>query len=64
MTLKNRVVGITGATGGLGRTVARGMTEGGARLALLGRSTERLEQLASDPPSAEGTRRDLGKVWL
>jgi NAD(P)-dependent dehydrogenase (short-subunit alcohol dehydrogenase family) len=48
MTLKNRVVVITGATGGLGRTVARGMTEGGARLALLGRSTERLEQLASE----------------
>jgi NADP-dependent 3-hydroxy acid dehydrogenase YdfG len=48
MTLKNRAVVITGATGSLGRTVARGMTEAGARLALLGRSTERLEHLASE----------------
>jgi len=48
MTRKNRIVVITGATGGLGRVVARRMTEEGARLALLGRSTERLEHLASE----------------
>ncbi|MBC8506306.1 MAG: SDR family oxidoreductase [Chloroflexi bacterium] len=48
MVLENRVVVITGATGGLGRVVAHSMAKQGARLALLGRSTERLEQLASE----------------
>ncbi len=48
MALENRVVVIAGATGGLGRVVAHRIAEQGARLALLGRSTERLEQLASE----------------
>ncbi len=48
MTLKNRVVVMTGATGGLGRVVARDLIDHGARLALLGRSTERLQQLVKE----------------
>ena len=48
MNLKKRVIVITGATGGLGRVVAKNMVEDGARLALLGRSVERLELLASE----------------
>ena len=47
------MVVITGATGGLGRVVARNMAEQGAHLALLGRSAERLEQLASEIGLAE-----------
>ena len=53
MVLENRVVVITGATGGLGRVVAHSMAERGARLAFLGRSIERLEQLASEIGLAE-----------
>ena len=48
MTLNDRVVVISGASGGLGRVVTRFMAERGARLALLGRSAERLEQLAGE----------------
>lgn len=46
MVLENRVVVITGATGRLGRVVARRMAEEGARLALFGRNLESLERLS------------------
>lgn len=46
MTIKNRVAIVTGATGGLGRVVTHHLAERGARLALLGRTPERLTQLA------------------
>jgi len=48
MAVKDRVVIITGASGGLGTVVARQFAEHGARLALLGRSLERLEGLMAD----------------
>jgi len=46
--VKDRVAIITGASGGLGRVVARQFAERGARLALLDRSPERLDKLAAD----------------
>ena len=46
--MKDRVAIITGASGGLGRVVARQFAERGARLALLDRSSERLERLVAD----------------
>ncbi len=48
MDVKDRVAIITGASGGLGKVVARQLAEQGARLALLGRNLERLKQLVSD----------------
>jgi NAD(P)-dependent dehydrogenase (short-subunit alcohol dehydrogenase family) len=48
MIMENKVVVITGATGGLGRVVTHHLAEHGARLALLGRMPERLTQLAHD----------------
>ena len=47
MSIADKVVVITGATGSLGQVVARQFAEQGARLALIGRSVERLEELAS-----------------
>ncbi len=46
--MKDRVAIITGASGGLGKVVARQFAERGARLALLDRSPERLEKLGDD----------------
>lgn len=48
MMLDNRVVVISGATGSLGRVVARTMAEAGAKLAFLGRNAERLVSLAAE----------------
>jgi len=48
MTLKNRVVVITGATGGLGKVATQIMAREGAQLALIGTHAERLSQLAAE----------------
>lgn len=48
MTVENRVTVITGASGGLGRVVARRFAEQGARLALLGRNAQSIEDLAHE----------------
>jgi NAD(P)-dependent dehydrogenase (short-subunit alcohol dehydrogenase family) len=48
MSLQNRVAIVTGATGNLGRVVAKQLAEAGARLALVGTDAERLRQLAGD----------------
>lgn len=45
MTIENRVVVITGATGSLGPTAARRFAEHGANLVLAGSSAEKLEAL-------------------
>lgn len=45
--LSGRVVLITGATGGVGPTVTRGVLEAGARVALVSRSHDKLEDLAA-----------------
>ncbi|MCS7010259.1 MAG: SDR family oxidoreductase [Anaerolineales bacterium] len=47
MTLQNRVVVITGATGGLGSQLTRELAIRGAQLALLGRDAARLEALTA-----------------
>lgn len=48
MGLENRVVVITGASGGLGRVAAHRFAESGARLALVGTSKEKLDELANE----------------
>lgn len=45
MSIKNRVVVITGATGGLGRVVTKQFADQGARLVLVGTSLERVQSL-------------------
>jgi NAD(P)-dependent dehydrogenase (short-subunit alcohol dehydrogenase family) len=46
--MDNRVVVITGATGGLGKIVSRAFAEQGASLALISTSQDKLDSLASD----------------
>ena len=48
MSLENRVVVITGATGNLGRVVAKQYAEQDARLALFGTNAEKLDGLARE----------------
>jgi NAD(P)-dependent dehydrogenase (short-subunit alcohol dehydrogenase family) len=48
MPLTDRVAVVTGATGGLGRVVARELAADGARLGLIGTMRDRLELLASE----------------
>lgn len=48
MSLENRVAVITGATGNLGRVVAKQFADHGARLALFGTNVEKLDGLARE----------------
>ena len=50
------VVAITGAAGNLGQATARAFTRGGARVALLDRRIDRLQQLAAELPGPGGAR--------
>jgi 3-oxoacyl-[acyl-carrier protein] reductase len=54
MSLENRVVVITGATGGLGRVVAYCLAESGTRLALVSSSAEKLEALERELNLSQG----------
>ena len=53
MNIEDRVAVITGASGALGKAVARRLADGGARLALLGRGAKGLERLAGELGLAE-----------
>jgi short-subunit dehydrogenase len=55
MELSGRTALLTGATGGLGRAIAKALAAGGATLVLSGRKREALEALAAELPG-EGHR--------
>jgi 3-oxoacyl-[acyl-carrier protein] reductase len=61
--LTDAVVAITGATAGIGRQTARQLIEAGARVALLGRRQERLDELVSElgTDRAVAVRGDVGE---
>jgi 3-oxoacyl-[acyl-carrier protein] reductase len=48
MNLKDKVSIITGASGGIGRNIAIELAEAGGRIVLVGRSAEKLSEVASD----------------
>ena len=50
MDLDGRTTLLTGATGGLGRAIARALASRGAKLVLSSRKAEDLEQLAASLP--------------
>jgi NAD(P)-dependent dehydrogenase (short-subunit alcohol dehydrogenase family) len=54
MTLNDRVVVVTGATGGLGKVVSHQVAEAGSRLVLVGTNAEKLASLKRDLDLPEG----------
>jgi short-subunit dehydrogenase len=52
---------LTGATGGLGRAIAKALDDRGAHLLLTGRKQDALEELAGELRSAEALAADLSK---
>jgi len=60
-TISGSRVSLTGATGGLGGTIARTLDARGARLILSGRQAEALESLASQLRAADVIAGDLAE---
>ena len=48
VTLKDKVVLITGATSGIGKAISKDLIKSNAKLILTGRSKSKLEELASE----------------
>ena len=59
MEISNKVVLITGASGGIGLATARLFSQKGAKLALAARSTEKLAQIVSEMPDAIAIPTDM-----
>ncbi len=53
-SLQDKVAVITGGTGVLGSEIARGLAEAGAKVAVLGRNAERMEQVVQSIIAANG----------
>ncbi len=59
MEIADKVAIITGASGGIGLATARLFAERGARVALVARSAERIQQLATELPGALAVPTDM-----
>jgi 3-hydroxy acid dehydrogenase/malonic semialdehyde reductase len=62
ISLKDKIVFITGASSGIGEACARAFAVQGARLLLAARRLERLEKLAKELEAANGTAAHLVKL--
>jgi 3-oxoacyl-[acyl-carrier protein] reductase len=59
--LRERVCVVTGSTGGIGRATARLLSDEGARVVVVGRSSERVEQTRAEVGAALGVACDLAE---
>ena len=63
MNLQNQVVIVTGASSGIGLATAKLLAIQGARLALVSRSKEKLEQLSAELPNSLAVPADMTRVY-
>ena len=62
MSVRNKVVIVTGASSGIGLATAKLLAEQGAKLALVSRSKEKLEQLSEELPNSLAVPTDMTKI--
>ena len=62
MDIKGKVAIVTGASGGIGLATAKILSTKGAKLALVARSKEKLEQLAKELPEAIAVPADMSRI--
>ncbi|MGE5352290.1 MAG: SDR family NAD(P)-dependent oxidoreductase [Acidobacteriota bacterium] len=59
MEIKNKVIIVTGASGGIGLAAAKLLSEHGANVALVARSTEKLQKLSREIPNSFAITADM-----
>jgi short-subunit dehydrogenase len=62
MEIPNKVVIVTGASSGIGLATAKLLAEQGAKLVLVSRSKEKLEQLSGELPNSLAVPADMTKI--
>ncbi len=62
MEIQGKVVIVTGASAGIGRAAAQLFSQRGAKVALVARSADRLQQLASELPDSFAISADLSNI--
>jgi short-subunit dehydrogenase len=62
MNLQDRVVIVTGASSGIGLATAKLLAKRGAKLALVSRSKEKLDQLAAELPNSFAVPADMTRI--
>jgi short-subunit dehydrogenase len=63
VNVRDKVVIVTGASSGIGLATARLLAKQGAKLALVSRSKERLEQLSGELPNSLAVPADMTKIF-
>ena len=63
MNLRDKVVIVTGASSGIGLATAKLLAEQGAKLVLVSRSKEKLEQLSGELPNSLAVPADMTKIF-
>lgn len=59
MEIKNKVIIVTGASGGIGLAAARLLAEHEANVVLVARSTEKLQKLSQEIPNSFAVTADM-----
>lgn len=62
MEIKDKVIVVTGASSGIGEAAARLLAGKGAKLALVARSSEKIEKLAEESAGAFAIKADMSKI--
>ena len=62
MDVKGKVAIVTGASSGIGLATAKLLSKKGAKVALVARSTEKLQRLAKEMPDSIAVHADISKV--
>ena len=63
MKVKDKIVIITGASSGIGLSIAKLLSEMGAKTILVSRSKEKLEKLSAEIPNSIAVSADMSKIF-
>ena len=63
MDIRDKIAIVTGASSGIGLSIAKLLSQKGAKVALVSRSKEKLEKLSGEIPSSIAVPADMSKVF-